>query len=301
MGKQFEKSVSVIMGVYNQWNRETLQDAVKSILNQTLTDFEFIIYDDGSDAKVGGYLKELEKLDERILLIGKEENHGLAFSLNMCIGAAKGKYIARMDADDIALPKRLQVQYDFMETHKQYAWCGCNTLLFDENGVWGERKMPEIPQDKNYLPYSPFVHPTVMYRRKLFEKNEGYHVSPETLRCEDYEIFMRLHQLGYQGYNIQQFLFWYREDKQSFRKRKFKFRVNEAKLRYRNFKAMNLLFPTGFLYVMRPIIGGLMPPYMTAFLKRSETLLKNKLEQKWEVNQTAGEKVIGEQQTETTS
>ena len=144
MGAEFEKQVSVIMGVYNQWNREALQKAVKSILNQTLTDFEFIIYDDGSDPEVAGYIRELEKLDERIVLIGKEENHGLAFSLNMCIGAAKGKYIARMDADDIALPERLQVQYDFMEQHKEYAWCGCNTRLFDENGVWGERKMPEF-------------------------------------------------------------------------------------------------------------------------------------------------------------
>ena len=120
MGAEFEKQVSVIMGVYNQWNREALQKAVKSILNQTLTDFEFIIYDDGSDPEVAGYIRELEKLDERIVLIGKEENHGLAFSLNMCIGAAKGKYIARMDADDIALPERLQVQYDFMEQHKEY-------------------------------------------------------------------------------------------------------------------------------------------------------------------------------------
>lgn len=173
MGAEFEKQVSVIMGVYNQWNREALQKAVKSILNQTLTDFEFIIYDDGSDPEVAGYIRELEKLDERIVLIGKEENHGLAFSLNMCIGAAKGKYIARMDADDIALPERLQVQYDFMEQHKEYAWCGCNTRLFDENGVWGERKMPELPSDKDYLPFSPFIHPTVMYRRKLFEKTRA--------------------------------------------------------------------------------------------------------------------------------
>lgn len=91
MGAEFEKQVSVIMGVYNQWNREALQKAVKSILNQTLTDFEFIIYDDGSDPEVAGYIRELEKLDERIVLIGKEENHGLAFSLNMCIGSCKRK------------------------------------------------------------------------------------------------------------------------------------------------------------------------------------------------------------------
>ena len=231
MGAEFEKQVSVIMGVYNQWNREALQKAVKSILNQTLTDFEFIIYDDGSDPEVAGYIRELEKLDERIVLIGKEENHGLAFSLNMCIGVAKGKYIARMDADDIALPERLQVQYDFMEQHKEYAWCGCNTRLFDENGVWGERKMPELPSDKDYLPFSPFIHPTVMYRRKLFEKNEGYHVSPETLRCEDYEIFMRLHQLGYQGYNIQEPLLHMRAGSDMYKRRAgWKYAKTQARL-----------------------------------------------------------------------
>ena len=106
------------MGVYNQWNREALQKAVKSILNQTLTDFEFIIYDDGSDPEVAGYIRELEKLDERIVLIGKEENHGLAFSLNMCIGVAKGKYIARMDADDISLPERFAKQAAYLDAHR---------------------------------------------------------------------------------------------------------------------------------------------------------------------------------------
>ena len=149
--------ISVIMGVYNQWDRGALYDAVNSILNQTFSKFEFIIYDDGSDPKVGAYIKELAQLDDRIILIGKEENHGLAFSLNACIKRAQGRYIARMDADDIALPERLSVQYEFMETHQQYAWCGCNTELFDANGVWGSRKMPELPSDQDYLPFSPFV------------------------------------------------------------------------------------------------------------------------------------------------
>lgn len=263
--------ISVIMGVYNQWDRGALYDAVNSILNQTFSKFEFIIYDDGSDPKVGAYIKELAQLDDRIILIGKEENHGLAFSLNACIKRAQGRYIARMDADDIALPERLSVQYEFMETHQQYAWCGCNTELFDANGVWGSRKMPELPSDQDYLPFSPFVHPTVMYRSELFAQNGGYHVSQETLRCEDYEIFMRLHQLGYQGYNIQKVLFRYREDKEAFQKRKLEYRMNEAKLRYRNFKSMHMLFPVGWIYVIRPILGGMLPPAMVAWMKRKQS------------------------------
>ncbi len=269
-----EKLISVIMGVYNQWNREELQQAVRSILNQTYQNLEFIIYDDGSDPKAATYIRELEKLDKRIVLIGKEVNHGLAFSLNACIGVAKGEYIARMDADDISLPERLATQVAFLETHPEYDWCGCNAELFDENGVWGSRQMPEVPTGHDYLRFSPYIHPSVMYRRRLFEKNKGYHVSDETLRCEDYEIFMRLYQAGYHGYNIQKNLFRYREDAISFQKRKFQFRLNEAKLRYRNFAAMHMLFPTGWIYVIRPVIGGLLPASWISWMKRKESEYK---------------------------
>lgn len=267
--------ISVIMGVYNQWDRESLQQAVRSILQQTFTEWEFIIYDDGSCPEAAAYIQELKELDSRILLIGREENHGLAFSLNACIDHARGNYIARMDADDIADPERLQIQYSFLEHHPEYAWCGCNTKLFDENGVWGFRRMPEQPEYRDYLKYSPYVHPTVMYRREIFEQGDGYRAGEETLRCEDYEIFMRLRRHGLKGYNIQQFLFSYREDKESFRKRKMKYRINEARLRYRNFKAMKILFPIGWLYVIRPVAAGLLPADAVAWMKRTEVKLRS--------------------------
>lgn len=263
-------AVSVVMGIYNQWDREELRGAVQSILGQTFTDFEFIIYDDGSHPDAAAHIKELRGLDERIVLTGRAKNHGLAFSLNACIGLARGRYIARMDADDISLPERLQTQFDFMESHPEYAWCGCSAKLFDAGGIWGSRKMPEQPEYKDYLKYSPYIHPTVMYRREIFESNGGYMETADMLRCEDYEIFMRLHQKGLRGCNLQQELFCYREDKESFCRRKMKYRVNEMRLRYRNFKAMKLLFPVGWLYVLRPVIGGLLPAGAIAWLKRRE-------------------------------
>lgn len=268
--KKYDKTVSVVMGVYNQWDRQILLNAVNSILQQTLTDLEFIIYDDGSDEVAGQYIRELCTLDDRIQLIGKEENHGLAFSLNQCIRKAKGKYIARMDADDISEPTRLEKQVEFLETHPEYMWCGTNTYLIDGDGVWGERKMPEIPQKEDYLKYSPYVHPSVMYRAEIFEILEGYDESMATLRCEDYEIFMRFRQKGYCGYNIQENLFYYREDQVSFQKRSMTARVNEAKLRYRNFKEMHLLWPLGWVFVLRPVIAGLVPNGLLRWLKRKE-------------------------------
>lgn len=274
--KKQTPAISVVMGIYNQWNKDQLYEAVHSILNQSFTDFEFIIYNDGSHPKAAEYIRELQGLDNRIILMGREENHGLAFSLNTCIKIAKGKYIARMDADDISYPERLRIQHDFMENHGEYAWCGCCTDLFDNNGVWGSRYMPEAPEYKDYLKYSPYVHPTVMYRREIFEANEGYLEAEETQRCEDYEIFMRLRQRGLRGYNIQECLFCYREDKASFYRRKMKFRINEAKLRWRNFKEMDILFPTGWLYVLRPIIGGLLPAGFIAWIKRKESKLEKR-------------------------
>ncbi len=270
MGKPL---VSVIMGVYNQWDEAVLREAVDSILNQTYENIEFIIWDDGSRKDAALIVKELEKLDKRITVMRREENMGLAASLNECILLAKGKYIARMDADDISLRNRIEKQVTFLEENPEYSWCGTNTELFDENGTWGERPYPEIPAAHDYYRFSPYAHPSVVFRAEIFDAGRGYLATEETLRCEDYEIFMHLAQRGLQGYNLQENLFKYRETKDSYKKRKLKYRINEAKTRYRNFKKMGTLFPFGWLFVMRPIIACLIPPVILRLIKRSEGIL----------------------------
>ena len=264
----YDKKISVIMGVYNQLDEKQLHNAVCSILTQTEEDFEFIIYDDGSVEQASEYIRKLKDMDPRIIITGAKENNGLAFSLNACIKLAKGKYIARMDADDISYVERFGKQVDFLEKHPEYQWCGCNAELFDDNGIWGERNMPEYPEKKDFLKYSPYIHPSVMYRAELFETAGVYSVSQETLRCEDYEMFMRFHEQGYRGYNLQLKLFGYREDRQSYNKRRFKFRVNEMKIRYRNFKKLKMLWPTGWIYVIRPIMGIFVPNQLIYKMKR---------------------------------
>lgn len=266
--------ISVIMGVYNQFDKDILFSAIGSILNQTFKDFEFIIYDDGSHPEAAKLLQEAKSLDDRIIVIGKEDNHGLAFSLNACIDKARGKYIARMDADDISKPDRFMKQKEFLDTHDEYSWCGTNTELFDESGVWGMRTMPEKPTKEDYLRFSPYVHPTVMYRRSLLIDVNGYHVSAITARCEDYELFMRLRREGYRGANIQECLFQYREDKKAYARRNWLSRVNEAKLRYRNFKDMGILWPKGWIYVVRPLIAGVVPNRLIRAIKRRESRLE---------------------------
>ncbi len=273
--KKEEVPISVIMGVYNQMNEEVLSQAVDSILNQSFRDFEFIIYDDGSRPEAVRLLKKIAGKDSRILLIGQQVNHGLAYSLNACVKQASGRYIARMDADDISAPDRLKEEYDFLESHPEYSWCGCNAGLIDENGIWGERQMPETPTEKDYLKYSPYIHPTVMFRDSVFKETTGYAVSKETMLCEDYEFFMRLQRIGKKGYNIQKNLFSYREDKSSYQRRNLQRRINEARVRYDNFRKMGILFPTGWVYVLRPIFASMIPGKMLKGIKRREAWKKD--------------------------
>ncbi len=285
--------ISVIMGVYNQFNKKILLEAVNSILNQSFKDFEFIIYDDGSHPEAAMILNEVAKLDERIILIGQEQNHGLAFSLNACIEIARGKYIARMDADDISYPERLQKQKEFLENNPEFAWVGCNIEVCDETEIWGRRKMPEKPGARDYLKYSPYAHPTVMYRAEIFDTNQGYMDSREMLRCEDYEIFMRFREAGLRGANLQEYLFCYREDRESYEKRRVRYRLNEAKCRYRNFKKMGILFPFGWLFVLRPVVACLIPAGLLAWIKRKESSISQENDSEGEKSEKKRNSVAG--------
>src|SRR5512134_3549033 len=100
--------VSVVMSVYN--GEKYLEEAVESILNQTFRDFEFIVVDDGSSDSTPRLLALYERRDPRVLIYRFDDNRGLSTALNFGIERARGKYIARMDADDISLPNRLQEQ-----------------------------------------------------------------------------------------------------------------------------------------------------------------------------------------------
>ncbi len=268
MKRSTQPKISVIMSIYNQWNKIQLEEAVESVLKQTFSDFEFIIYNDGSDQVVFEYLQKYAALDERIVLINNSVNHGLAYSLNTCIDVAKGKYLARMDDDDICAPDRLMAQYEFMEAHPEIAYVGCNAMLIDDKGVWGIRRMPENPGKQDFLRFSPFIHPTVMIRRSIFDGTTAYRSSKATWRCEDYELFMRLYKLGHRGCNMQQELFFYREDRKSYKKRKLKYRIDEMRLRYRNFSEMGLMYPFGWLFVVRPLVAAFIPSGIIYVIKK---------------------------------
>ena len=205
----------------------------------------------------------------RIRLIGGGSNRGLGYSLNLCIRAAKGKYLARMDDDDICAPERLRIQAAYLERHPEIDFVGCNAGLIGREGVWGHRRMPELPKKKDFLRYSPYIHPAVMFRRSLFEGRSLYRTN--TRRGEDYELFMRLTAEGCQGYNLQKELFFYREDEESYRRREWGSRLDEVKIRRDGFRRLGLLLPWGWLYVLRPLAAGCVPCTLVPMLKKASS------------------------------
>ncbi len=259
--------ISVIMGVYNPRNKDIFNLAIQSILDQTYTDFEVIICDDGSNEATLEMLSEVASLDDRIKVIHNNGNQGLAFSLNHCLEIAQGDYIARMDDDDISAPTRFEVERKFLDEHKDIAWAGCNADLIDGTGkVWGTRKFEEFPTVNSLLFNAPFIHPTVMIRREVIDKAGGYSVAKQTRRAEDYDLWLRLYALGYRGANIQDKLFQYREDAFAYTKRKYRYRIDEAIVRYQGFSRLKL-FPKAWIYVLKPLVVGLMPAWLLRIMR----------------------------------
>lgn len=183
--------VSVIMSVFN--TDKYVHRAIESILNQTLKDFEFIIVNDASIDKTSAVVGSYAKKDKRIKVINNDRNLKIAHSLNIGVSLARADLIARMDADDISHPERLEVQYLFLKSHPEVAIVGTNISITDKNEkeVW-KREYPTHSKDlkKIMFRYSPFAHPTVMYRKKVYEEFGGY--NPNMIPCEDIDFWFRI-------------------------------------------------------------------------------------------------------------
>lgn len=182
-----DPKLSILMAVYN--GMPYLKDSIKSMINQTFKDFEFIIVDDASKDGTWTYLKSLK--DRRIKLVKNEKNVGLASSLNKALKLSKGKFIARMDADDISLPNRLEIQMDFL-AKKGVDICGAWAKLINESGkVIGHVQKPI--QDKKIKRMNQWVtgliHPTWVAKREVFVKLNGY--DPKYDMVEDYDFLIR--------------------------------------------------------------------------------------------------------------
>jgi glycosyltransferase involved in cell wall biosynthesis len=198
------------MPVYN--GEKYLCEAIDSILGQSFRDYEFLIIDDGSKDTSVSIIKSFN--DHRIRFIRNEKNLNLPNTLNRGIELAQGKYIARMDQDDISLPSRLAQQVEFMELHPEVGICGGWIEVFGLGNY-----VEKYPADKDevkasLLYYNPIAHPTVMMRKSMMDQFD-LRYSLEFLHAEDYELWQRGSQY-FQIANIPAVLLKYRTSMSSY-------------------------------------------------------------------------------------
>lgn len=259
--------ISVLMGVYNC--AATVEEAIQSIIGQTVTDWEFIICDDGSSDDTCEVVRALAEKEPRIVLIRNEHNMGLAPTLNHCLRAARGTYTARMDGDDICSPDRFEKELAALEADPGCAVVSCAMRSYDENGVYGQSNYPEKPDKTDFFRMSPFCHAGCMMRKAVLLELGGYNESSQVERFEDFDLWYRLYKAGYYGRNLPEALYSMRDDRNAFRRRKMKYRLNVTKLSlkiYRDFKPGIRYFPG----VVAPVIKGLLPEKLYHVLRRAK-------------------------------
>jgi glycosyltransferase involved in cell wall biosynthesis len=177
--------VSVVMPVYN--GEKYIKEAIESILRQTFVDFEFIIVDDASTDSTAEIIGSYS--DPRIRYIKNETNLQVAKTLNKGIAAAKGTYIARMDADDISLPERFEQQVTFMQAHPDIDVCGTWYKTFGAQNYLQKLPAEHEQVKSDLLFYSPIAHPSVMMKTSIFLHDKYPEDFP---KAEDYALWTQL-------------------------------------------------------------------------------------------------------------
>ncbi|MCX8022724.1 MAG: glycosyltransferase family 2 protein [Syntrophorhabdaceae bacterium] len=247
--------VSIIVGAYNC--QDSIKSSLESIKDQTYNDWECIICDDGSKDGTWNALEEIADNDGRFILLKNKNNLGLAATLNRCIEHAKGEYLARHDADDVSLPERIEKQVAFLDKHPDVSVLGTYAELYSEkDGVWGVLKRPLQPSIKDWIIGSSVIHASVLMRKDDVLSMGGY--DPTAIRVEDYDLWLRMVAKGYKIITMPDVLYRIYADKQSYKRKQFRYRLNEAKVKFNALKRLNapLYF---YFFVLKPILVGLIP------------------------------------------
>ena len=251
--------ISVIMGIYNCAN--TLQEALDSLYSQTFQEFEIILCDDGSQDATHTIAVANKKIHSKIVVLKNERNMGLNYTLNRCLRVAKGKYIARMDGDDWSLPDRLEKEYIFLESHPEYSIVSCPMIYFDEKGDYRTGVGNGEVHKYNFVNGTPFCHAPCMVRKEAYDAVKGYSESKWLLRVEDYHLWIKMYAKQYKGYNIREPLYKMRDDRNAYSRRKFRYRINEAYVKFLSIKLLHLPWYKSYI-ILKPIIVGLLPNFV---------------------------------------
>lgn len=242
--------VTVLLPTYNC--EAYVRESIQSILDQTFPDFELVIIDDASTDGTVQIIKEFD--DPRICLIQKEKNTGYTDSLNHGIDIAKGVYIARMDADDISVPSRLEKQVNFLETHKDVVLCGS---WYQEIPTQHIAQLPCSHEaiKVSMLSSNAICHPSVMFRKDFFIQHQLYY-NRDFEPAEDYELWTRLLALG-EINNLPEVLIYYRLHAQQVSEHRNAYQRKGAALSRKQLLQYLTTIPPGEAELLEKILAGI--------------------------------------------
>lgn len=250
-------SITVLMSVYNDLPH--LQDAIESILNQTFTDFEFLIFDDASTDGSSEILQQYASQDSRIKLITNKTNRGLGYNLNRGVQIAQSPWIARMDGDDIALPNRLEAQFNYIQTHPDVSIVGGWAIDINSEGQFvSERKVPATHQQIEKLIWTnPFIHGTVLFNKAAIGKVGSY--SSKLAKRQDYNLWFRCAKAGLKFANLPQPLIKYRFTDNTLQRNNWKVALVHVRIGWRGCWLVKAS-PIAYLGVTKQLVIVLLPP-----------------------------------------
>jgi glycosyltransferase involved in cell wall biosynthesis len=261
--------ISVVMATFNE-PPEYITLSVESILNQTLDDFELLLIDDSTNPDTIKTINALAMSDTRIKLIRHSQRIGFVPALNIGLKQAQGKYIARMDGDDISMPNRFELQVSYMENNPDIAVIGGAMHIINEKGeITSRRNYATTPRKAKLfgLMRSPLAHPTVMMRKNIIEK--GFYYDETFKKAEDLDLWLRLMKNGYKISNIPNTLLLYRVTENLANKRtKQHFRYT-YKARKKNFSWRTPLWSCMSILISK--IYVLIPAILVKTMYRRET------------------------------
>ena len=257
--------VSVVMAVRN--GQRYVGQAIESVLGQTFKDFEFLIVDDASTDATPSILEAYRARDPRISVLRNERRLERSASRNRAIRAARGSYLAMIDADDLAMPRRLEMQLEHLDNHPELAMLGSWVYEIDtENRLVGLARLPENGREirQRMLVSNQFVHPSVMARKSVVESVGLFDESLNA--CEDYALYFPI-VLRYPCANLPVPLAvrrWDWDHEKAVHRHR---RVSQLKVRLRLFRAYSA-GPKSYIGLAVPLVLWLLPPSLALMLRR---------------------------------
>lgn len=255
--------ISVLMSVYKSENPAYMDRALRSVWDdQTLKPDEIVLVQDGA---LGDELNDVitqwkTRLGAKLVTLRNETNLGLTKSLNKGLQHAKGKFIARMDSDDVSCPKRFESQVNYLNAHPEITIVGGSLQEFDaENECLNVRYYPQTPEEvKRYIyKASPLAHPTVMMRREMFDNGLKY---DERFRMsQDIALWYDALCAGYLIGNLDEVTICFRRDGDVFKRRSRQKAYNEFKIYMNGIRRYYGLFSWKYVYPIARLVFRLMP------------------------------------------